>query len=280
MNKIAVILGIIALITLGGLFFCAGFFTGSSVYPNLLGESPKNFMDIGNLLEEQSVALNNKLKDIADFDEPRTSKYANEKISIDSLLREIASTHSAKDDCSIDKTAQSIQLNESLLANKTSNSFEGKALVFIGYFKNKIALQVQRLLMKKGYKAHVEISKNQQNESFVFCGPFKKEINAAKLAKWLSKHGFAEARVVSISNEAIEETLYDFMNDDSLLPENEERDIPEIDLAQEPFEEEPNNVLLQNKTNQINARAQQLKKLQEQADALDNFSGGGESPLV
>lgn len=273
MNKVAVILGIIVLITLGGLFFCAGFFTGTSVYPNMLDDSNPNKLslsDVGVLLQEKSLEINDKLKDIVNMEESsHTSKIGNDKISVDSLLREIASNHSAKDDCSVDKTAENMQRNESLLADNVSHSFEGKALVFIGYFKNKIALQVQKLLLKKGYKAHVEMSRNQQNESFVFCGPFKKESNASKLSKWLLKHGFSEARVVSISNEAVEETLYDFMNDDSLLPENEEKDIPEFDNVPE-----PPNVLIQNKEHQKSAREIQMNKLQEQAKALEAFEQG------
>jgi hypothetical protein len=155
---------------------------------------------------------------------------ASSHVTIDSLLREIAASHATDDKCSIEKTTQDmskpIQINQ--------NSLHGKRIVFIGYFKNNIALEIQKLLTEKGYVVHVEASQTGSGESFIFCGPFKKGKNAEKLVKWLRKHDFSEARIVSVSDDSIEETLYEAINDDINLPENNEKNIPEMPLPHPP----------------------------------------------
>jgi hypothetical protein len=55
----------------------------------------------------------------------------------------------------------------------------------------------------------------------------------------LRKHDFSEARVVKISEVAIEETLYDALNDSAGPPENAEKDIPETPLPPLTYELPP-----------------------------------------
>lgn len=248
MNKIIAVLGVIVVITLGGLFFCVGFFTGSNI-----GRAPANSQqntelqndgllltnnDLDPLLETKSETLSEKIMNILasatdkaissveDFSSKKSRE--DDPVSVNALLREIASSHTVNDGCSPQTTQQ--QMNNPKSAN-LQQGMQGKKIVFVGYFKNKIALQIQQLLTGKGYKTHVEQSKTgEQNESFIFCGPFKNEDNAQKLLDWLRKHDFKESRLISVSKDAVEETLYDFINEDTSLPENQERDIPEANL--------------------------------------------------
>lgn len=142
------------------------------------------------------------------------------QITVESLLREMAISHDPQDDCSTTKTMS--EINKQKMKPVTDRSLYGKKVVFIGYFKNSVSLQIQKLLATKGYKTHVEMSKDG-HDSFVFCGPFKKDESAEALLKWLKLHDFSEARLISISKEAIEETLYDAMNDEGdELPKNTE----------------------------------------------------------
>ncbi|MCR5225448.1 MAG: hypothetical protein K6C34_05160 [Alphaproteobacteria bacterium] len=252
MNKIVAILGIIVVIMLGGLFFCAGFFTGSSMNStassvssgteNTSDKSTKDNVDA--LLDTKSETLSEKVMDLlasaadsaistaenltAEQNQGETSESENsdEQMTVDSLLREIASSHTSDDHCSPQTTQAQMDAPK---PKNLQQGMQGKKIVFIGYFKNKIALQIQQLLQSKGYKTHVEISKaGEQNEAFVFCGPFKQEKNARKLVTWLRRHNFKEAHLISVSKEAIEETLYDFISEDSKLPTNAEKDIPEM----------------------------------------------------
>ncbi|MDR2794904.1 MAG: hypothetical protein LBB12_03945 [Holosporaceae bacterium] len=248
MNKIVAVLGIIVLMTLSGLFFCVGFFTGTTIFPSRLSpldndkkekEKALTLKDIEDITDVKSASISEKVMGIlAAAAESATDKVSmamvkhkvfgdDSKVTVDSLLREMAASHSAADDCSYDKSAN--QLNAPV-----GGHLEGKKIVFIGYFKNNVAMQIQKLLTGKGYKAHVERSKSGNGgESFVFCGPFKKEENANNLVTWLLKHDFSEARTISVSNETMEEILYDFINDDSGMPENIEKDIPEVDLSRQ-----------------------------------------------
>ncbi|MDR1235677.1 MAG: hypothetical protein LBJ96_01585 [Holosporaceae bacterium] len=252
MNKVIVILGIIILITLGGLFFCAGFFTGTTVFPSLqsavvksedladkISEKNISLKDVEAVIDSKSVGISDKVlsilssaaesasSSISDITDKKSTRHlAATGVTTDSLLREIAAGHATDDNCSIEVTTQKVNNP----APTNPNSLHGKRVVFIGYFKNKIALEIQKLLAGKGYKAHVEISRTGNGESFIFCGPFKKEKNATHLVKWLRKHDFSEARVVNISADSVEETLYDAINDDIGFPENAEKDIPEMPL--------------------------------------------------
>ncbi|MDR0555729.1 MAG: hypothetical protein LBG20_01800 [Holosporaceae bacterium] len=247
MNKVVAILGIIVLITLGGLFFCAGFFTGTTIFPHSSGGSKDEAatsagdgisMDaVEAAVDTKSSSMSEKIMAIlSSAAETASSSISGQKdlqaygeetqVSIDSLLREIASSHAIDDDCSPLKTQAKMHSPSPI----NSNGLTGKRIVFIGYFKNKIALEIQTLLAGKGYRVHVEHSRTGENESYVFCGPFKKARTAKTLVTWLRKHSFSEARIVNVSSEAIEETLYDALNDDAGPPENVERDIPEMHL--------------------------------------------------
>ncbi len=254
MNKIVAILGIIVVIMLGGLFFCAGFFTGSTMNPTSSSATSESSSDsnktdtvegVDSLLETKSETISEKVMDLLssaadsaistaqDFaakrEEDNSTVDTDEQISVDSLLREIASSHTGDDDCSPAKTQAQMDAPKK---RNLQQGMQGKKIVFIGYFKNKIAMQIQQLLESKGYKTHVEISKaGDQSEAFVFCGPFKQEKNARKLVLWLRRHNFKEAHLISVSQEAIEETLYDFISEDAKLPANGEKDIPEMPLA-------------------------------------------------
>ncbi|MDR1362185.1 MAG: hypothetical protein LBJ16_03150 [Holosporaceae bacterium] len=249
MNKVVAVLGIIVLLTISGLFFCVGFFTGTTIFPSRLslneGKEPDKSMtlkDVEAITDVRSASVSEKvlgiiasaaetagetISSVVTKHRDGSSKFLDgDKLTVDSLLREIAAGHSSTDDCSYNKSVVQLQTPKSIV---TGEDLGGKKLVFIGYFKNNIALQIQKLLGKKGYKTHVEKSKNGDgSEAFVFCGPFKKDENANNLVTWLRKHEFLEARSISISNEAIEETLYDFASDDSGMPANVEKDIPEM----------------------------------------------------
>ncbi|MDR2068060.1 MAG: hypothetical protein LBP41_03675 [Holosporaceae bacterium] len=252
MNKIVAILGIIVLLTLGGLFFCAGFFTGTTMSPTKIAadaeaqaDSEKKITtkDVEDVIDPKSTTISDKIMEIlSSAADTATSKISDaidntgkqnaskdkSQLTMDSLLREIMASHAENDNCSPEKTLEQINSPKSV----DPNSLQGKKIVFVGYFKNKIAFQVQKLLVGKGYRAHVEVSKAGDNESFIFCGPFKKEANAKNLVKWLQKHNFLEARIVSVSDEAIEETIYDFVNDDdNNMPENTEKSAVPIYVA-------------------------------------------------
>jgi hypothetical protein len=257
MNKIAVILGIVVLLTLGGLFFCAGFFTGTTMSPaktitNIETEanSEKRITskDVEEVIDPKSTTISDKIIEIlSSAADTATSKISDvidssgkheapedeSQLTMDSLLREIMASHTENDGCSTEKTLEQINSPKAM----DPNSLQGKKIVFVGYFKNKIAFQVQKLLIGKGYRAHVEVSKAGDNESFIFCGPFKKETNAKNLVKWLQKHNFLEARIVSVSDEAVEETIYDFVNDDeNNMPENTERSSEPTHVASSPLQ--------------------------------------------
>jgi ribulose bisphosphate carboxylase small subunit len=246
MNKVVAVLGVIVLITLAMIFFCIGFFTGSTTISSSIVNTrskneekplakkitPKN---INELTDINSATISEKITKMLNAAGSATDAFTKDVIAkkrklidgedavtIDSLLREIASTHSPHDDCSYQKTMTQIHAPKPVV----DKGLHGKKIVFIGYFKNNIAVQIQKLLISKGYKVHVELSKNSDNtESFVFCGPFKKDENAKKLASWLRKHSFADTRIVSITKEAVEETLYDVFSEDSSIPENIEKDV-------------------------------------------------------
>lgn len=241
MNKLIAILGVIVLLTIGALFFFAGFFTGSTVHIGVqsansteskdLPKDEKSLLkDIEGAISTDSSTLSDKIKGILGsakdaventFSGDDSSKF--DKISIDDLLREVAANHKRGDTCSPTRTSTTLTAEE-----KTRPAIEGKNIVFIGYFKNRIALEIQKLLSQKGYKVHAEVSKSSPKESFVFSGPFKKEANAQLLLDWLKRHNFSEARMVKIIKDAIEETIYDAANEESDLPRNAEMDIPEM----------------------------------------------------
>lgn len=249
MNKVIAILGVIVLITLGALFFCVGFFTGTtmpSFNSGRVGDENSEDMitrkKVDSTIAAQSGSISDKVLKILSMTSAKDSnRFPQEprehivktridpfQMSQESLLKEIIATHAENDDCSSQKTQRNIQTPKA----DNPDSLRGKKVVFIGYFKDNIALQIQKLLMGKGYKVHIEPSKTTHGESFVFCGPFKKTENAEKLASWLQKHSFSEAKVMNITQEELEGTLYDSLYDGSAPPFNEEKEIPEVTNTQ------------------------------------------------
>ena len=245
MNKVVAILGVIVVITLGALFFFAGFYMGNTstfgasskteADATNAGEKKITMQDINAQIAAQSNNISDKVMKIisngADNISTSVSRVVTKinhqnisQMSADSLLKEIIASHSDHDDCSVEKTEKNIQSPQPL----DKDSLRGKKVVFIGYFKDNVALQIQQLLIGKGYKVHVEQSKTSIGESFIFCGPFKKKENADKLVDWLKEHDFSEAKVVNIIQASVENALADSMDDDSDVPENEEEEIPEV----------------------------------------------------
>lgn len=240
MNKLLALLGLIALVAVGGLFFFAGFFTGSNVRLSLseqqrlarnLDKVPMS--EIEKTISTESASLSEKVQKIlsiatdtpvkANSEERRNNTADDSQVSVNSLLKEIAASHAADDDCSVDKTQASLNVNK----NVPETTLEGKRIVFVGYFKTNVALQIQRLLLQKGYQVHVEESRTSNHESFVFCGPFKERKNAENLVTWLNSHNFADARVVKVERDALEETLFDASANNSDIPSNVEQNVPE-----------------------------------------------------
>lgn len=273
MNKIIAVLVVIVLITLAMLFFCIGFFTGSTTTPGSLGDTisaeirkvsaginggngsdglgatagsitPEQMKELqkklgsendiksaklsdkiirilasaGHTVENFSEIIKGKTKDLALS--VRGKKNGGNAITVDSLLREMAAPHSLNDACSYER---SVALINAQKAQKIEDQgMQGKKIVFIGYFHNNVALQIQKLLAAKGYKTHIEMASDKHN-CFIFCGPFKKDETAATLLKWLQFHDFDDARVISLAKENIEENIYDAMNNNTdELPENTE----------------------------------------------------------
>lgn len=251
MNKFVLLLGVIVLVTLAIMFFCVGFFTGSNISTSdIVSIIPKEAIDktkeqkiiaknIGEITDAKSFTISDKILSIlnaagcatkgfsdivqnnkASSRRIEKNKIQNNNVTIDSLLREIAATHHVNDDCSYEKTKHIINNTYPI----TDRNLFGKKIVFIGYFKNDIAAQIQELLVTKGYKVHVERSKSwDTDESFVFCGPFEKEKNASRLVEWLRKHDFGDARVIDIVKKVRENALFDTIKDNSdNMPINEE----------------------------------------------------------
>lgn len=266
MNKLVAILGIIILFTVGALFFFAGFFTGSTfptngiVSDNADTETKKISAEINTIVNPDTLSLTEKVSKLIDYKQEQREQQ-NEKtpdkntnasgsgntVSMDDLLREIISQHTVADSCSPQQTKQDI--STPIQAKK--RSIEGRQIVFIGYFANQAALEIQKLLTQKGYKVHVEHSKSAPNESFVFCGPFFRLANAENLLSWLKKHDFAEARIIKIAKDGLEETIYSSATDE--LPQNAEKDIPEVQAA-----------IQTQKQQDEEAKKQQEQKAQEQ----------------
>jgi len=250
MNKVVAILGIIVVVTLGALFFFAGFYMGNATTfgkasptnaesAEASGEKKLSKQDIEAKIAAQSNNISEKVMKIisssADNLSNSVSKVVTQishqkasQISSDSLLKEILASHSEYDDCSPATTEKNIKSD----TKYSKDSLRGKKVVFIGYFKDNIALQIQQLLVNKGYKVHVEQSKTCLGESFIFSGPFRKKENADKLVNWLKAHDFSEAKTINIIQESVEKTISDTMDDDSTIPENEEEEIPEVSKEQ------------------------------------------------
>ena len=260
MNKVVLLLGIIVLFTLAMIFFSIGFFTGSRTSPGDIGSAIRGVVSpleedsaldkaakialdyLPNAEDIRSLAISNKVSKIlgaagsardtfmsiinrdndADADAPRNrtmKKSGALGITIDSLLKKIAATHSLEDECSHDRTLAVHEKSRTM-----ENNLAGKKVVFLGYFQNETAAQIQKLLATKGYKVHAEHSLTKPDESLVFCGPFAETESANKLADWLREHDFAEVKIVTIAKESEHEQSVRAITDEAgSLPENSER---------------------------------------------------------
>lgn len=253
MNKVVAILAVIVVITLGALFFFAGYYMGNTVTFGKAStattediteatsdEGKISKEDINSKISVYSTDVSDKVRKIISTSADNvTSSVAKAikkinyqsipQVSADSLLKEIIANHTVDDNCSSEKTEKDIQAPKKF--NK--NSMLGKRVVFIGYFKNTVALQIQQILMNKGYKVHVEESKTCYGESFIFAGPFKKLEAAETLVEWLRDHEFSEAKIVNVLQASVEGALSSTLDDDSSIPENDdELDIPEINKTE------------------------------------------------
>lgn len=275
MNKLLALLGLIALVAVGGLFFFAGFFTGSNVRLSYAEQEryARNrvpMKDVEKTINAESASLSEKIQKILSVatdtpikstPETRNGSLGDEsQVSINSLLKEIAASHTTDDNCSINKT----ETNLNIPKNTPNTTLEGKRIVFIGYFKTNVALQIQRLLLQKGYKVHVEESRTSNHESFVFCGPFKDRQNAENLVTWLRSHNFVDARVVTVERDALEETLFDATSNNTDMPANVEANIPEVS-ANELQQIQQNFAQSQTPQNQQTLSPEQQAMMQQQA---------------
>ena len=255
MNKVVLLLGVIVFFTLAIVFFSVGFFAGYVIIPGdgvtathaaVAGESSAastgGQIAVNNLASTEDVASltisnrigrilstatdgkstlfglmsggKNKLRNLA----TTPSKSGASSMTVESLLREIAATHDANDDCSYERT-----LAIGRLASNTPESLIGKRVVFMGYFRNENAAHIQRLLTSRGYKVHATHSRGNSDESLVFSGPFAEEENANQLARWLREHDFNEVKVVSITRESKHpESILRMKNNAENIPLNRE----------------------------------------------------------
>ena len=209
MNKVIFVIGSITAVVVGGLFFCAGLFARAKINPTSSEQS-------------QSVQIVEKLKEKIDnifekkdenkieiFDTDNDPKMVDEddltplqntssgvllekpsvNITVDNLLNEVIATHNTADDCLFDNVKT--QTEEVVVKNESKQN-----VVFIGYFPSETAHEISKLLMVKGYPAHVQTSNINDSESFIFCGPFKKESSAQALVDWLQQHNFSNAKII------------------------------------------------------------------------------------
>lgn len=230
------LLGVLLVLTLGALFFFLGFFAANSPIfggpTSEISEGGISQNDVDVALGAHSSSISEKVTKILAESAERVGNTVSQtiselghpkaQISSDMLLKEIIAAHSENDECSIEKTEENLASPKAYEAD----SLQDKKVVFIGYFKDSVALQVQKLLISKGYKVHVEPSKAATGESFIFCGPFKNTTNAKNLAKWLQDHNFSEAKVMNIGRES-DDLVYDSLSGHE-LPENGEEEIPEV----------------------------------------------------
>lgn len=284
MNKFVLLLGVVVIAILAMMFFCVGFFTGTTIttsdITSITQENAGNPMEKAEGITDTTVlqnkestadklaadktalnkiidAVNDNAKSLTISDKiikilaaagyatetfsnivkankipvRKTKKpQLNNKLTIDALLREISAEHKIDDNCSFETTKQILEdvNNEQL----NEEEIKARKIVFIGYFKDNVAAQIQKLLSTKGYKVHIEHSKVwNSDESFIFCGPFEKEENADKLVSWLKVHDFPDAHIIDIIKESKEDKLLDSISESSAnIPENEENKQEENEL--------------------------------------------------
>lgn len=184
MNKVVFTAGVLTVVVVGGLFFCAGLFTGANVDKAAEIVDVKGNQDIINKIYDK-IPGKPPVKDAKDEEAPQ-----NKPINIDNLLNEIVASHNTADECLLDNVKTKHE--DPVTMNQAK-----RYVVYIGYFPNDVSEEISQLMMAKGYPIHIQISHINEEESFVFCGPFKNKKNAEKLMKWLNSHNFTNAKLVS-----------------------------------------------------------------------------------
>lgn len=223
MNKVVFIAGVLAVCVVGGLFFCAGLFTGA----NVSSDKKNNTVLIDAKNEKTSVidkiynmlpgkkASKKQNHDVGENREEEPSDNSGSNISIDNLLNEIVSSHETNDQCLIDDVKATEK--EQIVMNQTR-----RYLVFVGYFPADIAEEISQLMMAKGYPMHIQKSGITGEDSFLFCGPFRKKNNANSLVTWLHDNGFVNAKLVSHKLQQSEDMNLDELDTQDILPLNSE----------------------------------------------------------
>lgn len=220
MNKVVFTAGVLTVCVVGGLFFCAGLFTGTSVAEKEKASKIIDAKENKSLMSKIQGILPGKneqdtLKTKAEKVTQEVQKESKERsvINIDNLLNEIAASHDTNDECLMENVKTSAKEPFTMNQNK-------RYVAFIGYFPNDVSEEISHLMMAKGYPIHVQPSQINEDESYVFCGPFKKKLNAEKLIAWLHKHNFMNAKLVSHKLLQSEEIDLDEIEDASQLPQN------------------------------------------------------------
>lgn len=246
MNKVVFTAGVLTVCVVGGLFFCAGLFTGTSVVEKENTAKIIDAKDNKSLMSKIQGMIpgkkeQNTLKTKAEKATQEVQKESKERsvINIDNLLNEIAASHDTNDECLMENVKTSTKEPFTMNQNK-------RYVAFIGYFPNDISEEISHLMMAKGYPIHVQPSQINEDESYVFCGPFKKKLNAEKLIAWLHKHNFMNAKLVSHKLLQSEEIDLDEIEDASQLPQN--GDIRKRNVKKKSTDEEHDELDDENKT--------------------------------
>ena len=220
MNKVVFTAGVLTVCVVGGLFFCAGLFTGTSVAEKEKTTKIIDAKDNKSLMSKiQGMLPGKKVKETLKTKAEKTTKEVLKKskeqsvINIDNLLNEIVASHDTNDECLMESVKTKTQEPFTMNQNK-------RYVVFIGYFPNDVSEEISHLMMAKGYPIHVQSSQINEEESYVFCGPFKKKLNAEKLVAWLHEHNFMNAKLVSHKLLQAEEMDLDEIEGSSKLPQN------------------------------------------------------------
>lgn len=232
MNKVVFTAGVLAVCVIGGLFFCAGLFFGTNVsVVTEEGVKATKKIESGTDVKDSFI---NKLQDFVPSSKTKEStieqhvntenivtdnnKKDKSAINLDSLLNEIVASHDTTDACLTDDVK---------LLNKehvTMNRMR-RYVVFLGYFQKDMCEEISQLMMAKGYPMHIQSSKLNDNECFLFCGPFKKRQSSTNLIRWLKNNGFKNVRLLShevLQTENVNLEEFDVENE-ALQPNMDER---------------------------------------------------------
>lgn len=278
MNKVVFIAGILTVCVVGGVFFCAGLFMSSYVVSkpgdnkvepasktrgedvlSTLQETTEDVKQKGSVILDKIADLipgkstariintsNDSRPNVTEKDEEITRSTTN--INIDNLLNEIVSGHDTSDQCLTENVKY---LNkEPIVMNNTK-----KYMIFVGYFENNMCNDIAQLMMAKGYPIHTQRSGVNNAESYMFCGPFKKKLNAQKILTWLNGNGFQNAKLVSQDTQKPEEiSLEEFDDAADAVPINADfrrHSVKDVKVAEINVPQVANNVMPKNDEQQI-----------------------------